>query len=188
MKITFIFSPQYEAVISAKAVPFSIGSKASSAISAAWKKERRTIEKALFRATGLHFQKKDLICYINSRASLSNPLSLKISSITEVMCDNLIHELVHVLLTQNLNIIGKDIEKFHDSFKEYNFTTRIHILVHAIHFEVTRSIYPQRVRSVLSYARSKDYRTSWKIVKEVGAQKIITMVLKNNPKLATKNQ
>ncbi len=94
------------------------------------------------------------------------------------MQDNLIHELIHVLLTQNISSIKKDIQAFHVKFTEFNFTTRIHILVHAIHLELAQTLYPSRVKAIQRYSKSKDYRTSWRVVRERGSGDIIGYIFK----------
>jgi hypothetical protein len=175
MNIQFIFSNQYEAVIGRKPVTSIKGRESARVMTAAWDKYGSKIEKVLQEITNLIF-KEDIKCYLNSRTSFSDPLSLKISN-EATMLDNLTHELIHVLLTQNIETIRPVIEKFHDEFKAYPFVTRIHILVHAIHLKVAQKVVPDRIRAIRRYAKSETYRRSWKIVDEIGAQVIIDRVV-----------
>lgn len=175
MKIHFIYSSLYESVLAEKPISYTRGSKAAQVVSAIWKKEAEKIERALYAITGLRFKKKEIDCYLNSRRSFSEPLSLLISS-PLVMRDNLTHELIHILLTQNIDAIKTDLRSFHAAFHTYDFVVRIHILVHAIHLSLAQTIYPSRIKSIRSYATSKSYRLSWKIVSEKGRENILKMM------------
>ena len=171
MKIQFIFSNIYENVISKKPITPEKALKARLIIERAWKKEGKKIIHSLEKITGLCFQ-KDELCYLNSKASFSQPLSIKIED-SKTMLDNLTHELIHVLLTQNYGKIERPMKLFHTKWEKYNFTTRIHILVHAIHLELAEQIFPNRTKHIVGYSTNRNYRTSWEIVMKYGHKKLI---------------
>jgi len=177
MKITFTYSPQLEAAISKRHVSPGKSMKTIRQVSHIWKKEGHDICRKLRDVTGLNFKKNEIICYINSKASFSDPLALRISNDPKVMIDNLVHELIHVLLTQNIDLIWEKIQRLHETYKSHSFTTRIHILIHAVHLELAKELFPDRIRSIRTYAHDADYRLAWKIVIENGSQALVKNLL-----------
>lgn len=129
------------------------------------------VEIALNKITSLKF-KENVVCYLNSARNMSDPLSIKIEDLKD-MQDNLIHELIHVLLTQNNIGKKKGWKKIQDKYKNENQVTRRHILIHAIHELVTKEIRPSRLERIQKYSKNPYYINSWKIVKKEGAENLI---------------
>ena len=177
MKIKFIYSSLYEQRISGKkpAVPFDIAQTKLKKLDVYWKRHGKRIEQALYKVVGLKF-KEDMICYINSQQTFSEPLSIDVSYEFEDIRDNLIHELIHVLLTQNISIMQKAMSSFHDEYKQYNFTTRVHIIIHAIHSKIADLIMPDRQSAIKNFSKHTDYVESWKIVDALGADRIVGFI------------
>jgi len=178
MKIKFIFSNQYEQVIARNPVSFQDAIKSLKSIERLWDYNGKNIENELFNITGLKFIENEVTCYVNSRASFSDPFSLKISD-PNTMLDNLTHELIHVILTQNYKSIEEKMVTFHKKYSLEVFLTRIHVLVHAIHIILAEKIFPNRVSKIHGYANTKEYRRAWNIVDETGPQVIVDKVFKS---------
>ena len=177
MKINFIYSPQYEnALNNGGAISWRKASKSKNEMNLIWQKKGKDIEYTLYKITNLKFTENETTCYLNSVFSISDPFSLQILNDKKTMTDNLIHELIHILLTQNINIIQKKIAVHHKRFSKYNFTTRIHILVHAVHLELSKLIYPQRIKYIKSFSKDNSYVKSWRIVDVIGSKKILDIL------------
>lgn len=143
------------------------------AMSFFWKRFGHQIEEVLFEFTGLSFLEESVTCNLNTARSFSSPLSLKINSTPRYMENDLIHELIHVLFTQNYEHNPHFKDKWDAYWKLYPDESRLtksHIPVHAIHFLVMKKIFPRRF---IAYdSRMKDYVKSWDIVIAEGALNI----------------
>lgn len=177
MKIEFIYSNLYEENLNPikERVALNVAAAAKKAMETYWNMHGEKIEGYLRSLTGLKFREEKIQCFLNSQASFSCPLSLKIED-HEDMRANLVHELIHVLMTQNYDLIKKKIEKFHDDYSGYNFVTRIHVLVHAIHIILQQKIHPLMTERTMNYSVDQDYKKSWDIVRNEGADSIVTRV------------
>lgn len=180
MKIHFIFSHQYENVLSRGRSAVStrtIFSKKKS-LDFFWKSNKANIVNCLKKITGLSFTQKEISCYLNSIISLSDPLTLKIEHLSD-MKDNLVHELIHVLFTQNYynNMLFR--KKWDQYMKIYSSESRLtqsHVAVHATHLLITKTLFPRRLRFIQKYSHQIDYLKSWSIVKEEGSENIVKLI------------
>ncbi len=180
MNLQFKFSYQYNAALNGLAIEQKFLDKEIKMLSRFWKKDGKNIEKALKEVTGLSFKKKEIPCYINSEKSLSDPLSLKILNNNEYMQNDLIHELIHVLITQNYDVIKKGWLKMKRDFSKEKPLTISHILVHAVHYLITKKLYPKR--DVTYDSIHKDYVRSWKIVLECIPAELVKKYIQNPSK------
>lgn len=174
MRIKFKYSHIYEKHLNPEVEPVPIEKVNTSILEmdTFWKADGPAIEKVFKDITGMSFVDDEIICYINSGKSFSDPLSLQIVDVKD-MQDNLIHELAHVLLS------GRAPEKakiLWNKYKDEHVITRRHILVHAIHLLLTRNLYPERVERIKTYSKRINYIRSWEIVDQEGAEKIIELV------------
>lgn len=179
MKIDFKFTNQYEYTLNPDSkVSDRIVSRAINAMEQFWSDNSGKIQFALREITGLSFDNKTIPCYLNSKTSLSDPLSIKIEKVGD-MQDNLVHELIHILLTQNYEkvVFKKKWDFFWESFKDEVPSCRSHIMVHAIHFLVLSRIKPSRLKRIVEYSKHKSYVRSWKIVRTIGARNIVDRYL-----------
>lgn len=178
MDIRFIFSPQYENVLNpdGKNSREALAYPRISALKKFWSTTGEDIEFAFMKATQLSFEPDAIKCYLNSKASLSDPLSLRIENITD-MRDNLIHELAHVILTQNNIGKTKGWKKLQEDFKDESPITRTHILVHAIHLIITKQLFPRRKKAIENYSIHPAYKRSWEIVNEEGEWNLLDRYL-----------
>lgn len=172
MDINFKFSHIYQSYLS-KTEPLSNAEMAGhiKGINEFWNANHISIEASLKEITGLTFKEKKIPCYLNMDYSFSDPLSIRIQE-PEKMKETLIHELIHVLFTQN-NIKNKKFQnkwnKYWDDFKDEPRLVKSHILVHAVHNLLTG----QKRDSVKA-----EYVRSWEIVEKEGAQNLVDKYLK----------
>lgn len=104
--------------------------------------------------------------------AFSDPMVLGVTFTAEEFVDNLTHELIHRLLTDNTSfqldyLIADDWEKLFG--KDHTFNTLVHIPVHAVH----KSVYLDLLKSEERYEHDKaivhkngatDYVKSWSFV------------------------
>jgi len=182
MKIKFIFSDQYESALLAlrpknnkATLEWKEINRLEKVLTEFWKKEGKRVEKVLKNITGLSFKDRDILCYLNSQITVSDPLSIRIEDQKD-MADNLIHELIHILLSQNYPQIKKGWNKMFQKYKKERFTTKVHIGVHAIHIELAKQLMPHRIRKITSYSRDKAYRRSWDIIERETSREILNII------------
>ena len=180
MDIKFKYSNVYETHLNPDARPLThteIVTKIAT-MEAFWKEYYTNIENAYKEVTGLSFKRDSVICYVNSGKTFSDPLSLEIEDDKD-MQDNLVHELIHILLTDNHSSFEAKQLELYKKFPEEVFTTKIHVIVHAIHLLVAQKLFPERVDRIVNYSVLRAYRKSWDIVKEMSAQAVVDSVFLN---------
>ena len=161
MKIDFIFSQPFNKALSIQEPVFPL--KEIQIMELFWKSEGKKIEKTLKQITGYSFTEKTVKCYLNPIFCVSDPLSLKIENVLD-MENNLVHELIHVLLTQNE--VGKT-KGWKKLMKEYNYlppVVKVHIAVHRIHYILCNKLYQNRLDSVIKYSKKPLYMKAWHYV------------------------
>jgi hypothetical protein len=84
----------------------------------------------------------------------------------EDMQNNLIHELIHVLLTQNKIGTTEKWKSVMEKYKNEPQLTKVHIVIHKIHHELARAVFPERIESIKNYSVMPEYVKSWHIVLE----------------------
>lgn len=166
--IKFTFSQPYQFSLSDKEVDFPMGEIA--AMENFWSEHGKDIEQVLKDITGLSFMGALIKCYLNSEFCVSDPLSLKIEDVPD-MKDNLIHEIIHVLMSQNHYGQTDGWKALMDEYKDEYAATRVHIVVHRIHFLLTQRLFLDRVGNIMSYSTKPRYIKAWKIATE-DAEKI----------------
>lgn len=175
MKINFKFSIPYEnALDSGKPLPKDLLiRKKIKTLKSFWSKNGKNLQRAFKKITNLSF-KRDVDCYINTKTSLSDPLSLKILPDLD-MTDNFVHELCHVILTQNE--IGKTqgLKKLFRDFKDEKQLTKVHLLVHSIHLLITRT--DSERKRITEHSKHPDYIRSWELVFDIGAENLVKKYL-----------
>lgn len=128
-----------------------------------WVKQSKIIEETLFKITGLNFL-EDITVHLNDEESRSYPVLMLKAEKMEDMQDNLIHELIHVLLTQNKIGATEKWKFIMEKYKNETQLTKVHIVVHKIHYELAKIIFPERVEPIKNYSVIPEYVKSWQIV------------------------
>jgi len=142
-----------------------------------WKKYEKIIPQEILKVTGLKWTKKEIICYVVSDCRpFSDPLTLPVYKNKNYFIDVLTHELIHQIFTQdNFKKTEKVWKYFHKRYKKESFVTRIHIPLHAIHWQIYEKIFSEErlKRDIKWSSRFPDYKKAWDIVKKEGHDKII---------------
>ncbi len=179
MDIKFKYSHIYEVNLNptAEPIPIEIIKRKIEIIGDFWKEKGPQIEETLKEITGLSFREKETICWLNSKRSFSDPLTLAMVA-NPAMKDNLVHELIHVLLTQNDIGSTQKWKAMFDLLKQWSFPTKVHVIIHAVHFVLAQKLFPERVEYIRTFSVDEAYKKSWELVEEMGAQNIIDSVFK----------
>ncbi len=187
-KIIFVYSPVYNShwedcvqlyprIVKKKHPSFNQILAAKKRIEKLWNLQGNKILTEMSKIMGLSWPNENILCYLvgNSHA-MSDPLTIQIES-TDVMFDNLTHELIHQLLA-----VGKNLEKtqrawshISKKYKKESFVTKVHIPVHAIHKHIYLNFFGQAryKRDVKACSTAEYYWRSWEIVEKEGYENII---------------
>lgn len=176
MNIKFTFSEIYEKTLNPEYIHGSFFSNEKiEMLETFWKEKEDQIEKEIRNATGLSFKEDSLTAYLNSKVSISSPLSIKIRE-NEDMCDTLVHELIHVLFAHNGIHKTEGWKKMNEDFKNEPHLTKNHILIHAVHYLIAEELFPNRIVSLMN-KKHPEYIRSWEIVNKLGAKYIVNKFL-----------
>jgi hypothetical protein len=92
---------------------------------------------------------------------------------------DLIHELIHVILTQNYNSKSSIVSWIDENYFDEDRITRVHIEVHAVETGVLLSIGMEKeLNDSIKRCKSKVYRRSWDIVDKEGWENIVRKLKK----------
>lgn len=154
----------------------------------AWRKYESAILKGLCDITGLEFRQNIIDVYIAPWFSaFSDPMVIGVMREPDEFVDVLTHELIHRLLTDN-TALPADAEftvRWERLFGDnHNFTTLVHIPVHAIHKAIYLDVLKdeKRLKRDQGYdtsAHAKDYLASWEYVEKTGYRDIIKKLKKD---------
>ncbi len=149
-----------------------------------WNKINFKILKELENITKLKFQDPKIVCYVVGKAiPISDPLTIPIyRQEYNYFIDTLIHELIHILFTQekNLNRVKKSWRYIFSKYKNETFDTKIHIPLHAVHTHVYRKFFSMErlEHDIVELFNLHAYRRSWEIVNRGGYLDIIKEFVK----------
>ena len=161
MDIKFTFSIPYQKSLSDKEVVFP--TEILEQMDAFWKENKEIIQSGLEQITGLQFNPEKITCYLNTEFSISDPFSLRIEDI-EDMKDNLIHELIHILMTQNEFSKSKRWKDLMDYYKDESPATKVHIIVHRVHYILYHTrLRRDRIQNITGYSERDAYVRAWQI-------------------------
>ena len=195
IKVNFIWSSIYEQTIHAPSIDEEFDYKKSKEfvnsfikeIEPLWKKIEDKIFNYCENMTDLKWKKKEIVAYvikISSIMPISNPLTIpiqfksreKIFTLSkERFIDMMIHELIHNLFIQNEKEMKDYFNFILKKYKDENFNTSIHLLLHAIHKKIFIKFFKkERLNQEIEMNKFyPDYKRSWEIVKKEGENKII---------------
>lgn len=154
-----------------------------------WSKHEYKILTALCERLNLKFNLPIIDCYLADYfVPMSDPLILNFRNEPDQFVDVLVHELTHVLLTDNnkyqqhsdgeLDLVGH----YKESFGDYSFNTLIHIPVHAAMKYIFLDIFKdeKRLSRDIGYYEDngfEDYIKAWDYVQQNDYQKIIDQAI-----------
>jgi hypothetical protein len=157
-----------------------------SKIKSEWEKVEEKVFLVLSKESGLSWKEEKIFCYVIKQSTffpISDPLTIPISLgdkdtftlTSKRYIDMLVHELIHNLLIQNEKESDGYFEKVFNIYKKEKFNTVIHLLIHALHEKVMKSVFnEERLNEEIGATQCfPDYKRSWEIVLEKGSDKII---------------
>lgn len=142
-----------------------------------WQSKEMKILDKFSEITTLDWQDEKIDCYVVGWVvPYSHPLTVPMyKNQLDYFTDMLAHELIHVLLIQNLNTLGKYWIHLDEKYPDLTPGAKNHIPLHAI---LKKAYLELGYESQLKIHRDSlafidDYSISWKIVDEEGYQEII---------------
>lgn len=181
LSITFKYSrPFQSSIVNKDSMPdIDEVKKSISSLKKFWSESEEDVCRTLQEITGLSYKGDSITCYINTEFSVSDPLCLKIQEIDK-MKKTLIHELIHVLFTQNYECGNEEFIKKWDAYRasypEESFLTRAHIALHSTQHLLTQKLFPDHIKDLEYDSKKEDYIRSWDIVLEETPEKIVEMI------------
>ena len=144
-----------------------------------WNKISKKVLKELESITKLEFKKDEITCYVVGKSvPFTDPLTIPIyRQEYNYFIDTLIHELIHILFTQEENLIKtkKAWQYIFNKYKKETFDTKIHIPLHAVHTHIYTVFFSMErlEHDIIELFNLRAYRRSWEIVNKEGYKNII---------------
>jgi len=144
-----------------------------------WSKISNKVLKEIEKVTKLKFKDKKIPCYVVGRAiPFASPLTIPIyKEEYNYFIDTLIHELIHILFTQegNFNKAKMAWRYIFRKYKNETFDTKLHIPLHAIHTHIYTIFFSKErlEHDILELFNLRAYRRSWEIVNRDGYKDIL---------------
>ena len=195
MKINFVWSFIYEQIVHNPTVKESFDYEKYQKyiedylkkVKLIWKMKEKQVLNSCEKITSLKWKKEEISVYIIKISSLmpiSDPLTIPIQfeyrdevfSLTpERFVDMMVHEIIHNLFIQNEKEIGNYFEFILDKYKNEDFDTAIHLLLHSIHKKILKKYFDKsRLDEEIEMSSFyPSYKKSWEIVNKVGEDVII---------------
>lgn len=183
-KVEFRYSPIYDECFRKFSKKTNYPSKDKilkfiSNIKRIWVKEENKVLNELSKVSHLKWDNKPILCYVVGRCiPFSDPLTLPVmDEYPDYFIDNLLHELIHILLTQkdNLKKSKKAWQYFNRKYKKESYTTKIHVPTHAFHKHIYLKLYNNKrlERDIKLISKLPSYKKSWDIVNKEGYKEVI---------------
>lgn len=144
-----------------------------------WKVKEQAILSGMTNELGLNFYLPVIDATLAPMVpTFSTPLTLNYRFTPDEFIDALTHELIHILLSDNIYSISFEHLKM-EQWPNENDKTRNHILVHAVlaFIDTETLAEPARMeRDSMSCHDNPPYRRAWEIVKEQGYRPVIELI------------
>jgi len=150
-----------------------------SVIESLWREDEKNILNEISQITDLKFKKSSITCYVVGRCtSFKNPLTLPVIVTNPTyFIDRLVHELIHILFTQEGNFDQARIgwKYIQTTFNKESTKTQVHIPLYAIHTHIYLKLFTHSRlhRDIKNRWHQKEFRRAWQIVQHVGHEKIL---------------
>ncbi len=152
-----------------------------------WKNKEKEIFNSCEEITGLKWKKDEIPIYIIKRSSImpiSDPLTIPIQFESECeifslepkrFIDIMVHEIIHNLFIQNEEEMGDYFDFILEKYKDEDFNTAIHLLLHSIHKKIFEKHFDKnRLDEEIEMSSFyPSYKRSWEIVNKVGEDSIV---------------
>ena len=141
-----------------------------------WKEEGTFILKEMMAVTGLEWHFTQLNCYIiTENKGFSDPLTIPYINDKDEFIDQLTHELIHILISNNEEKVKPITEYIFKKYKDEEIITQYHIWLYAIHSYVLLKIYGEkRLNAHFNNLFDPPCRRALDLVQEEGYEKILT--------------
>lgn len=142
-----------------------------------WRKIDKKLLRVICDVLDLSFYQDIIDVYVVGRcAAFSDPMVIPSTNKPNFFIDELTHEIIHRILTDNTRKL--DVAKiWSEMFPKEKKDTRNEILAHAVQEHIYRNILkkPQRLREDIKFCSSSPtHRRSWEVVRERGYMNIIS--------------
>src|SRR3989344_1525981 len=161
------------------------------AFQGAWKNHSKNILSSLQEILDLEFKKNNIPVYIVNAVNrtVSDPIIIGSNYSLDGFIDMLTHEIIHVLISDNLGQKHKKLKEFYKkTYPESEFDeTYSHILVYAVHSKIYHKYFPDRKDVDIKRSAkhgNRGYSIAWDIVTREGSDNIISEFKKWNKKTA----
>ena len=147
-----------------------------------WKINGAKIMNSISNISGLKWKDEDINVYLIAHGPVfSDPLTLSLSKGKEsvnVLSDeeiqiDLIHELIHNILSQNHDELSNFSNWRDAKYGEEDILTRVHIAVHAIEVGVMTELKREKELEKIIMKSSGSYRKAWDILEQEGWENIV---------------
>ena len=145
-------------------------------------KYNNKVFKLMSQVSGLRWQRTEMDAYVARQIiPFSIPLTLHPVKNLDELAETIIHELCHNLIVQNSGKIQPLYKKLFREFKNEPFTTKIHLLVYAIHIPVIQKLFSKKkvkqfLEATKEYKCSKAYWRAVQIVQEKTPEYFLKML------------
>lgn len=146
-----------------------------------WDNIKSDVLKEISGIYNLDWQEKKIICYITGVGRpISDPLTIGLWKDSwrdnAGLIDNLVHELLHQIQSQNISKITSWFREYlMEKYVNETRTTRSHILLHAVHKQIYEKFFDitRLQKDIEKCKKHPDYNRAWEIVEKEGAKNII---------------
>lgn len=166
------------------------GEKFAKRLQKEWNKYAEEILTTMVKISKLKWKHDTIECFVSFETpyAFSHPLTININNNMYYGIDNLVHELTHILLVSNrVNALPPKSKILYKRYKKEKYNVKLHIIVHALIILTFQKVLGKDAEKYLKWERfwkiwprnrfSKEYKKSWEIVQEVGAENIIRDLL-----------
>ncbi|MBU1630170.1 hypothetical protein KKD88_03790 [Patescibacteria group bacterium] len=151
-----------------------------------WRKNEQRVFNAIQKYSGVKWTTKEHTCYVVGAADpFSDPMTISVFAshvpmdyVSDVLC----HELIHRNFEEQTFVkrYARILNKLKKKYPQDTENTLDHVIVHAIHEQIFLSVFSKNrlLREKRVMSPHPDYDRAWKIVENVGSDKIIEMYLR----------
>jgi hypothetical protein len=150
-----------------------------------WEKISENVFNEISYILNLDWKEEKIKCYlIRKGICFSDPLTIKYFKDTKRFLEVLSHELIHIILTQNIEKTQGGIKKLNEIYSDLTQKARTHIIVHAVLKKVLEKHLGKNSleRDIKLVSKIEDYKKAWDIVLEKGENNIIKKFVENYSK------
>ncbi|HEY8108766.1 MAG TPA: hypothetical protein VIF43_02045 [Patescibacteria group bacterium] len=145
-----------------------------------WRQRGEKVLTIIETRLGIPWDNKEHVCYVMGlKRSFSNPLSLGFLPNTERAFDVLTHEMIHrYFIQRDRKLVKTDgFQQLMQQYADEPLPTKNHVPVHALHQHVYEKLDRQKeMQEEIANLIRDEYKRSWYIVQEVGAEKILDRI------------